>query len=78
MKVSHIIWFDEIVEKIIRKHKVSQKEVKEVVESSTYFGFVERGYRFGEEVYLDLGQTKAGRYIIVLFVYKENNQALVL
>ena len=78
MKVSHIIWLDEIVEKIIRKDKVSQREVKEVLTNSTHFRFVEKGHRLKENVYLAFGRTNAGRYITAFFIHKENNQALVL
>ena len=78
MKVSHLIWLDEILEKIIKKHKVSQSEVKEVLSNSAHFRFIEKGNRLGEDVYLALGQTNAGRYITVFFVHKGNNQALVL
>ena len=78
MNIAHIIWIDEIIEKIARKHHVSQDEVKNVLTTSTHFRFVEKGHRPGENAYLALGQTDAGRYIIIFFVYKKNNQALVI
>jgi uncharacterized protein len=78
LKISYVIWLDEILEKIIQKHKVRLSEVKEVLSNSTHFRFIEKGNRLGEDVYLAFGQTMAGRYITVFFVYKGNNQALVL
>jgi uncharacterized DUF497 family protein len=39
---------------------------------------VEKGDRRGEDVYLALGQTDAGRYLTVLFIYKFSSQALIL
>ena len=42
------------------------------------FRFVEKGEREGEDVYLALGQTDAGRYLAVLFIYKKTKEALVL
>jgi len=39
---------------------------------------VEKGKREGEDVYLALGQTDAGRYLAVLFIYKKSGEALVL
>jgi uncharacterized DUF497 family protein len=39
---------------------------------------VEKGDREGEDVYLALGQTYAGRYLTVLFIYKFSSQALIL
>ena len=40
--------------------------------------FVEKGLRTGENVYLALGQTDAGRYLAVLFIYKKTHEALIL
>ena len=76
MKLSGIIWLEEIVEKIERKHHVTQDEVRKILGGSSHFRFVERGHRRGENVYSALGQTGAGRYLIVFFVRKKTHQAL--
>jgi len=78
LKISGIIWLPEIVEKISRKHRVEQEEVREVLMSSSHFRFVEKGHRKGENVYSGMGQTSAGRYLIVFFVRKRTQQALIL
>lgn len=78
MKISGIIWLPEIVEKIARKHRVEQTEVREVLSSSSHFRFVEKGYRRGENVYSAMGQTSAGRYLIIFFVRKKSRLALIL
>ena len=39
---------------------------------------VEKGHRRGENVYSALGQTGAGRYLIVFFVRKKTQQALIV
>ncbi|MBI5214986.1 MAG: BrnT family toxin [Ignavibacteriae bacterium] len=78
MKISGIIWLDEIVEKIQQKHDVLPIEVKEVINSSKHFRFVEKGFRESENVYASFGRTDAGRYLIVFFIYKKNQQALIL
>jgi uncharacterized DUF497 family protein len=78
LKVSGIIWLETIVEKIARKHHVSQGEIREVLRNSSHFRFVERGHRRGENVYAAMGQTNAGRYVIVFFVRKKTQQALIL
>ena len=78
MKVSGIIWLEEIVDKIERKHRVKQDEIREILRSSSHFRFVEKGHRRGENVYAALGQTNAGRYLIVFFVRKKTQQALVV
>lgn len=78
MKISGIIWLEEIVEKIERKHRVTQNEIREILISSLHFRFIEKGHRRGENVYSALGQTSAGRYLIVFFVRKKTQQALVV
>jgi uncharacterized DUF497 family protein len=78
LKINALIWLEEIVEKVARKHNVSQEEVRQVLLNSRHFRFVEKGHRSGENVYSVLGQTDAGRYLIVFFVYKKKRQALIL
>jgi len=78
LKISGIIWLPAIVEKLIVKHRVAQDEVREVLRNSAHFRFVERGQRQGENVYSALGQTDAGRYLIVFFVRKKTGQALIV
>ena len=78
MRISGIIWLQEIVEKINVKHRVTQDEVREVLRSSSHFRFVEKGHRRGENVYAAMGQTSAGRYLIVFFVRKKTQQALIV
>ena len=76
MKLTGIIWLEEIVEKIERKHHVTQEEVREILNGSSHFRFVEKGHRRGENVYSALGQTRAGRYLIVFFVRKQTHEAI--
>jgi uncharacterized DUF497 family protein len=78
LKISGLIWLEEIVEKIKQKHNVSQDEVRQVFRNSRHFRFVEKGHYRGENVYSALGQTDAGRYLIVFFVYKKTRQGLVV
>jgi uncharacterized protein len=78
LKIKRIIWLDEIIEKLIQKHNVSQNEVKEVLDRKPYFRLVEKGHREGENVYAAMGQTNSGRYLIVFFVYKKDGSALIL
>jgi uncharacterized DUF497 family protein len=78
LKIKGIIWLDEILEKLIRKHNVQQREVREVLTNKPRFRFVEKGHRSGENVYAAMGQTQGGRYLIVFFVYKTDKRALIL
>jgi len=78
LKLTGIIWLEEIIEKIERKHHVTQDEVREILRTSSHFRFVEKGHRRGENVYSALGQTSGGRYLIVFFVRKQTHEALPL
>jgi len=78
LKISRIIWLDEIIEKLHVKHNVSREEVREVLTNSRHFRFVEKGHRSDEDVYSVLGKTDSGRYLIVFFIYKTNEAALIV
>ena len=78
MKIDGVIWLRDIVDKLARKHGVDQYEVEEVLDNRPKVRFVEKGERKGEDVYQALGQTDAGRYLAVFFVYKKTKEALVL
>ena len=78
MRVEEVIWLDTIVGKLAVKHRVEPEEVEAVLRNRPKFRFVERGDRDGEDVYLALGQTDAGRYLAVLFIHKPSAQALIL
>ena len=78
MKIKGIIWLRDIVDKLIIKHQVEVYEVEELFENKPKIRFMERGQRDNEHVYLALGQSDAGRYLSVIFIYKQTNEALIL
>jgi hypothetical protein len=78
LRITGIIWLEDIVEKLEQKHGVRRFEAREVLAGRVWFHFVEKGHRPGENVYAALGQSEAGRYLIVFFVYKKDQQALIL
>ncbi len=78
MKITGIIWLDSVVDKIDHKHAVSREEVCQIIRGRAMFRFVENGHRRGERVYAALGQTDAGRYLIVFFIHKADHRILIL
>lgn len=78
MKINGLIWLRDIVDKPAFKHHVDPEEVEESLNNRPKTRFVEKGKRKGEDVYLALGQTNAGRYLAVLFIYKKTKEALIL
>jgi len=65
LKIREIVWLEDIVEKLEKKHSVRQDKVIEVLENKPKFRFVEKGHSKGENVYAALGQTYEGRYLIL-------------
>lgn len=53
-------------------------EAESIFFNSPKYRFVESGYRPGEDIYSAGGQTDAGRYLIVYFIHKPDNTALIL
>ena len=78
MYIRDFDWLIQILDKLLSKHNVTQVEVEEVFLNRPMYRFVERGHRRNEDVYSASGQTEAGRYLIVFFIHKEDNVALIL
>jgi uncharacterized DUF497 family protein len=77
MRIESVIWLVDVADKLVSKHHVEAYEVEEVLSNRPRFRFVEKGKRQGEDIYLALGQTDAGRYLAVVFIYKTTKEALV-
>ena len=78
MRIDEIIWLQQFVEKLATKHGVEKTEVEEVLTNCPRFRFASKGDRPGEDVYSAMGQTDAGRYLIVFFIQKPNCRALII
>jgi len=78
MYIDDFIWLPDIIEKLEIKHRVTQDEVEETFFNNPQYRFVESGHRKGENVYSASGHTDAGRYLIVFFIHKVSNAALIL
>jgi uncharacterized DUF497 family protein len=78
VKIKALIWLPEIIEKLEIKHGVTVEEVEEVFELGPVFRRGPRGKRQSENLYKAYGQTEAGRYLFIVFIYKLNRRALIL
>jgi uncharacterized DUF497 family protein len=78
MKIVGFIWLEEIVEKLEVKHQVFPDEVEQVFGNQPSVKRMNRGHFRGEDVYRALGQTDAGRYLVVFYIYKLTREALIL
>jgi uncharacterized DUF497 family protein len=68
----------EIEQKLIWKHNVRAYEVEEVLFDHPHIRFVAKGDVKGEDLYSALGQTEAGRYLMIFFINKGAGRALVI
>ena len=68
MRIYDVIWKEQFIDKIESKHRVTVEEVEEVLFSNAHFRRAEKGRVKGEDIYVAYGQTKAGRYLVVLFI----------
>lgn len=64
MKIGEIIWKEEFVYKLAKKHGVAVEEVEDVFDSVPHLRKVAKGKTKGEHIYAALGQTIGGRYLI--------------
>ena len=78
MKIEGVIWLRAVVDKLVYKHRVETFEVEEALNNKPKIRRVEKGTRRGEDVYMALGRTDAGRYLAVLFIDKGNREVLPL
>lgn len=76
MKVRRILWLDQFVTKLEIKHHVTTFEVDEVLQSEIKLRRIAKGDVQGEDVYLALGKTEAGRYLSVFFILKKDSSML--
>jgi uncharacterized DUF497 family protein len=71
-------WSEEIASSLQRKHNIDRDEVESLISGNPKFRFVEKGYRPDGDVYAALGQTEAGRYLIVFFSHIQEGHARIL
>ena len=78
MKINGVIWLRNVIDKLLWKHNVTTDEVEEVFNHSPRYRFLQKGDVEAEDLYLALGQTEAGRYLIIFFLHKVTGEALVI
>jgi len=78
MFIRQSLIFRTVADKISRKHHVREYEVDEIFRSRPYYRKIENGDIEGEDLYGAYGQTNAGRYLSIFFIYKVNHDALVI
>jgi uncharacterized DUF497 family protein len=78
MRIVGFIWLENIVEKLEAKHRVFPEEVEEVFADKVKIRRMKKGHFRGEDVYRALGQSEAGRYLVIFFIHKNTGEAMIL
>ena len=78
MDIDAVFIPQDIEEKLWDKHQVTREEVEQALDSDSRFHFAETGHVHGENLYRAIGQTEAGRHLVVIFIYKSDQSALVI
>jgi uncharacterized DUF497 family protein len=78
MTIRHIFIRATVLDKLQWKHDITEAEVREVFRNKPLILKAERGDVPGEDLYSALGQTDAGRYIVIYYVQKLSKDALVI
>jgi uncharacterized DUF497 family protein len=78
LKISRIIWLEDIVDKLKWKHDVVEQDVIEVLENKPKFYLKEKGFIQDEDVYVAFGQTAMKRFLSVFFVYTKDKRAIIV
>ena len=78
MRIKDVLWLPDVIDKLDWKHSVVPEKVEQVFSSTPRYRRIERGRVYREDLYAALGQTEAGRYLIVFFIYKKSGAALVI
>ncbi|PYS31625.1 MAG: hypothetical protein DMF75_14155 [Acidobacteria bacterium] len=78
MRITRVTSLDRFIAKIEIKHHISFDEIKEVLLNQPLFEFAAEGNIEGEDLYRAIGQTDAGRYLVVFFIDKHRGVALVI
>ncbi len=78
MRIESVIWYRDIADKLIWKHNISHEEVEQIFKNNPKFKLIEKGKVKNENLYSARGQTNAGRYLTVIFIYKLSKEALIV
>jgi uncharacterized DUF497 family protein len=80
MRIDFTVCPNNIEYKLESKHNVTARarEARQVLLNNPRIRFAEKGYTKGNDVYGAFGQTFAGRYLAVFFVYKPETATAII
>ena len=81
MNIQKFIWKEQFEDKLEVKHGVFPDEVEDAIKGRFHrvkFRKLKRGKVRGEDLYLALDRTEAGRYLFIVFIYKLHQRAALI
>jgi uncharacterized protein len=78
MDIEAVLLPRDIEEKLWHKHHISREEIEEVLERAPRLQFAEKGHIHGQDLYRAIGQTEGGRCLVIFFIRKPDQFALVI
>ncbi|MBI3958033.1 MAG: BrnT family toxin [Chloroflexi bacterium] len=78
MHIERIVCSAHIEDKLAAKHRVTLREVRQVLLGQPRIRFAENGHMPGEDIYAAFGQSYAGRYLAIFFVYKPATETAIV
>jgi uncharacterized protein len=78
VKIIDLLLNDNVIDKLIWKHNISELEVRQLFNNQPNIRFIEKGKIKGEHLYVASGRTDAGRYLLVFFIMKKNKKVLIV
>jgi uncharacterized DUF497 family protein len=78
MEIVDIMLRNDVLDKLIWKHNISEHELRQVFNNDPKIRFIERGKVSGEHLYVASGKSDAGRFLLIFFIMKKNKGALIV
>jgi uncharacterized protein len=78
LKITGLIWLQDVVEKLARTHQVQEREVERFWKAGPASSSLKRVTGQEKMFTPALGRSDAGRYLAVFFVYTKDQRALIL
>ncbi len=78
MRIKDLLLKSDVIDKLSWKHSISELELRQVFNNKPKIRRIEKGKIKGEDLYVALGRTDAGRYLVVFFIMKMSKEALIV
>jgi len=78
MRIRDLLLKGYVIDKLLWKHHISELELRQVFNNEPKVRKIEKGKIKGEDLYVALGRTDAGRYLVVFFILKTSKEALIV